>query len=369
MDFRSTEETTDVAGLARDIVAKISDHEKLAALETDGAPIDTDLWRALADAGLLALEVDDASGGAGLGVVENVAVAEQLGRALALVPFGPHSVAALPAIARYGSDALRERWMADLVGGAAVVSVGVDEELADDPIAPTTRARADGDGWVIEGSKVAVPFAQASRALIVNAATEDGVIALLVATDAPGVTLTPTRTTGLVPTAQIDLAGVTVSADDVLGGREAVAFVADRMVLAQCAEQAGLVAQALDLTADYGREREQFGRPIGSFQAVAQRLADGYIDVRAAKLTLLQAAYLIGEGLPAGTELATAKFWAADAGHRVAHTAVHVHGGVGIDTSHRLHRYFLRAKQNEFALGTATTHLRRIGRALAAEPA
>jgi alkylation response protein AidB-like acyl-CoA dehydrogenase len=123
--------------------------------------------------------------------------------------------------------------------------------------------------------------------------------------------------------------------------------------------------RALELTAAYARTREQFGQPIGSFQAVAQRLADAYIDVEAIRLTMWQAAWRLSEGLPAGTEVAIAKFWAADAGHRVAHTAVHVHGGMGVDLSYPLHRYFTAAADNEFTLGGATAQLRRIGAALA----
>src|SRR6516162_10230694 len=128
--------------------------------------------------------------------------------------------------------------------------------------------------------------------------------------------------------------------------------------------QAGVIDRALELTAEHARSRVQFGRPIGSFQAVAQRLADAYIDVEAVRLTMWQAAWRLAAGLPAQTEVATAKFWAADAGHRVAHTAVHVHGGVGIDTEHPLHRYFVAAKRAEFELGGATAQLRRIGEAL-----
>ncbi len=126
-----------------------------------------------------------------------------------------------------------------------------------------------------------------------------------------------------------------------------------------------MLERALELTAAYAREREQFGRPIGSFQAVGQRLADAYIDVEAVRLTTWEAAWRLAEGLPASAELATAKFWAADAGHRVAHTAVHMHGGTGIDMDGALHRYFVAAKRNEFALGGATTHLRRLGAELA----
>ena len=133
-----------------------------------------------------------------------------------------------------------------------------------------------------------------------------------------------------------------------------------------CATQAGVIERALELTAEYARNRVQFGRPIGSFQAVTQRLADAYIDVEAVRLTMWQAAWLLSESdAEAGTAVATAKFWAADAGHRVAHTAVHVHGGLGIDMSYPVHRYFTAAKHHEFALGGATAQLRRIGAALA----
>jgi len=119
----------------------------------------------------------------------------------------------------------------------------------------------------------------------------------------------------------------------------------------------------------YQNLREQFDRPIGSFQAVSSRLADGYIDIKGLRLTLTQAAWRLSEDLPADVDVSTAAFWAADAGHRVAHTTVHVHGGVGIDTDHPVHRYFLAAKQTEFAVGGATGQLLRIGRELAETPA
>ena len=130
-----------------------------------------------------------------------------------------------------------------------------------------------------------------------------------------------------------------------------------------------MIDRALELTAEYARERIQFDRPIGSFQAVAQRLADAYIDVKAVRLTLWQAAFRVAQGDSHTAELRSAAFWAADAGHRVAHTAVHVHGGVGLDEDHPAHRYFLAAKQHEFLMGSATTQLRALGRELADTPA
>jgi acyl-CoA dehydrogenase len=129
--------------------------------------------------------------------------------------------------------------------------------------------------------------------------------------------------------------------------------------------QSGVIERALELTAEYAKSRVAFGRPIGSFQAVTQRLADAFVDTEAVRLTMWQAAWLLSAGSAAAAEVATAKFWAAEAGHRVAHTAVHVHGGMGIDVTYPVHRYFVAAKRNEFALGGATVQLRRIGGALA----
>ena len=156
--------------------------------------------------------------------------------------------------------------------------------------------------------------------------------------------------------------------DRVLGGpetgREITGWLLSRATVGLCARQLGVVERALEMTAEYARSRVQFGKPIGGFQAVSQRLADGYIDVEAVRLTMWQAAWQLAAGPAAETAIATAKFWAADAGHRVAHTAVHVHGGVGIDMDYPLHRYFVAAKHHEFALGGATAQLRRIGAAL-----
>ena len=128
------------------------------------------------------------------------------------------------------------------------------------------------------------------------------------------------------------------------------------------AEQLGVTEGALELTSTYAKTREQFGRPIGTFQAVSQRLADGYIDVLGQRLTLWQAAWRLDEGLPADQAVAIAKLWAADAGHRLAHTTVHVHGGVGIDLDGEAHRYFTTAKRFEFAYGGATEQALHVGR-------
>jgi 3-oxocholest-4-en-26-oyl-CoA dehydrogenase beta subunit len=182
-----------------------------------------------------------------------------------------------------------------------------------------------------------------------------------------GVTVEPQELTDGVSAGRVILDGA--SAHRLGGGADTGTAVADWLIargtVGLCALQLGVTERALELTAEYATSRVQFGRPIGSFQAVAQRLADAWIDVAGIRLTMWQAAWRLSENLPCDTAVSTAKFWAADAGHRVAHTAVHVHGGVGIDVSHPLHRYFTAATHHEFALGGATVQLRRIGAELA----
>ena len=160
-----------------------------------------------------------------------------------------------------------------------------------------------------------------------------------------------------------------MGADRVVGDADALAWLSTNRTLGHAAFQLGVLERALELTADYARTREQFDRPIGSFQAVSARLADDYIEIKGLRLAIVQASWRLSEDLPADVEVATAAFWAAEAGHRVAHTTVHVHGGVGIDMDHPVHRYFLTAKQVEFALGGATAQLLQICRELADTPA
>ncbi|GAA1479563.1 acyl-CoA dehydrogenase family protein [Gordonia sinesedis] len=389
MDFTLPDTANDVGGLADDIVARVVTPERVAELEETGAPIDDRLWRASGDAGLVGLELPSAvtgESGADLTMVENVAIATTLGAALARVPFGPHAMVAAPVIARSGTAGLVADLGPSLAVGATIGTFGIDEDPGADLLTPHTALTADGDGWRLSGTKIGVPYARAADLIVVTAASPEGVRAVVVAAGDDDVHVTDLAATGLTPVAAVEFDGVAVSADRILTGAETTVLdLALRAELALCADQTGVVDRALALTAEYAREREQFGRPIGSFQAVAQRLADGYIDAQALSLTTTQAAWLYAQSagerssdapvdVPVGfadLEVAvhTAKFWACEAGHRVAHTAVHVHGGVGLDTSHPIHRYFLRAKQNEFDLAAVPVTLRRIGDALAAAPA
>ncbi len=309
------------------------------------------------------------------------------------VPYLSSLVLGAGAIAAFGTAGQRCRWIAAAGDGSVVLTAALAEEDSDDPASPSTTAERAGDGWRLSGVKTAVPALPRADLLLVPATVTAGrpgidgadgageVLVFLVEPSDHGVAIAPQELTDSANGAEGRDAGrlvlddVRVDDSRMLGepGRrgEVAGWLVARGTVGLCALQAGVVGRALELTAQYARSREQFGRPIGSFQAVAQRLADAYIDVEAVWLTMWQAAWLLDTRRPDDAEtaaaIATAKFWAADAGHRVAHTAVHVHGGTGIDASYVLHRYFTAAKRAEFSLGGATAQLLRLGGLLAAQ--
>ncbi len=348
MDFGLTEEQTELVGLTRKILAERE------------AP-----WGDLAAAGVLAAGLPVSLGGAGLGLLEQCSVLIELGRAACDVPYLASVVLGAGALASFGTTAQRQRWAAPAGQGSVVLTAALAEEDGDDPRVPSTRAERAYGQWVLTGLKTAVDAAPEADLFLVPCTSPDGVLVFLVAPSDAGVSVEPQQLTDFGSAGRVVLSGVTLGDDRVLGGDGVADWLVARATVGLCAAQSGVIERALELTAEYAKTRVAFGRPIGSFQAVTQRLADAFVDVEAVRLTMWQAAWLLASGeAGADVAVATAKFWAAEAGHRVAHTAVHVHGGMGIDTSYPVHRYFTAAKHHEFALGGATAQLRRIGSAL-----
>lgn len=377
MDFSLNESQRELGELCRRIAADKATPRRQAEVEAAGDRFDPVLWADLAGAGILAASLPGSLDGSGLGLLEQCSVLEELGRAVVPVPYLTSIVLGAGAIAAFGTPDQLERWAAPAGQGELIVTVALSEEDTDDPRSPSATAewvddrppeRAAGR-WALTGTKTAVPAATRAGLILVPAATASGPAVFLLTPDDPGVVVQPQRLVDGDLAGRLEFSRVELPGDRVLGspqaGAEVIDWLAARATVGQCALQLGVLARALELTSEHAKSRVQFGRPIGAFQAVAQRLADAYIDVEAVRLTMWQAAWRLAAGLPCETEVATAKFWAADAGHRVAHTAVHVHGGMGIDTDHPAHRYFVAAKRTEFELGGATTQLRRIGAALA----
>jgi alkylation response protein AidB-like acyl-CoA dehydrogenase len=373
MDFSLSEDHQAVADLARQILEGQVTPDRLKEVEAG-----TDLWdrktyAALAQANLLGVALPEDAGGSGLGFLAAAVILEQIGRTVAPVPFLATVVLGALPIAEFGSAAQKERLLPPAIAGESVLTAALVEP-GTDPDRPTTTATRAGDGWRLDGVKVCVPAAESASAILVPARTTPAgdIGVFIVDPGARGVTRTPVDTTNRQPESHVDLDGVTVSNDDALGDPEAGAtiltWILERAMAGLCATATGVCEVALRTTAEYTKTREQFDRPIATFQAVGQRVADAYVDTEAIRLTAWQAAWRLNAGLPAAAEVAVAKYWAAEGGQRVVHAAQHVHGGVGVDRDYPLHRYFLWAKQLELTLGGATRQLLHLGAILAAEP-
>jgi 3-oxocholest-4-en-26-oyl-CoA dehydrogenase beta subunit len=378
VDFDLTDEQQATIDVAAKLLGDKATPEAVRAVEhADELRFDRALWAAMADAGLLGIAVPAEHGGAGLGVLELCLVLEEVGRRAAPVPaLAALALGARP-VARWGTLDQRAAVLPGVVAGTTVLTAALAEPLGD-PARPTTTARrdrdGDRDGWVLDGQRTNVPAGLVAYKIVVPATTADGDVGLfLVSTSADGVERLRQDTTTGTPEALVTLDGVRVGADAVLGPVDAdgtaLRWLLEHATVAMCAVVAGLTAEAVRITGEYTTGRQQFGRPIATFQAVGQRAADAYVDAQAVRLTMLQAAWRLDAGMPASREVAVAKYWAAAGGQRVVHAASHLHGGVGVDRDYPLHRYFLLAKQMELSLGGASRQLLRLGGILAAEGA
>ncbi len=298
---------------------------------------------------------------------------EQIGRATAPIPlFETLALGVLP-IGEFGSEEQKQTHLPPVVEGQSILTAALVEADAD-PLRPSTSAHVSSRGWRLDGRKICVPAGQIANHVLVPASLPDGRVAVfIVECDAAGLTIESLETTSGQPEASVELQAVDVSEANLLGdlskGEEILTWIRERATAALCCLTLGVCEEALRLTAEYTKSREQFGQSIATFQAVGQRQADAYVDTEAVRLTSWQAAWRIASDLPATDEVAVAKYWAAAGGQRVVHTAVHQHGGMGVDRDYPLHRHFLYAKQLELSLGGATHQLLKIGQMLADVPA
>jgi 3-oxocholest-4-en-26-oyl-CoA dehydrogenase beta subunit len=372
VDFSFTEEQEAVRELAARIFSDLATPERLREVEDTDERFDRKLWAELAAAGLLGIWLPESVGGSGLGFVAAGVVAEEAGRTAAAVPYVASAVLGAAPILEFGDGEQQRRWLEPMVAGDLVLSAALVEQGAD-PEDPRTTATPQGDGWRLDGTKAFVPAGMVAGAIVVSARTDDGIGLFVVDPGAAGVTRRAQEATSRQIEAELELSGVVVGAGDVLvagpAGGDALRWLLEHAEAALCLCVAGACDAAVKLTAQYTTTREQFGKPIATFQAVGQRAADAYIDAEAVRLTAWQAAWRLAEGLPATSEVAVAKYWADEGGQRVVHAAQHLHGGMGVDRDYPLHRYYLLTKHLALTLGGATTSLLRLGEVLATEPA
>ena len=372
MDFALSETQQMLRGSAREFLARECPESYVRAMEEDERGYTPEMWLEVVGQGWLGLVVPERYGGAGLGLVELCVLLEETGRVLLPGPLFSTQVLGALAVLDGESEEQREHLLPLIASGRAIVTLALTEPSARwDPAGVRTTAERSDGGYIIGGTKLFVPDANAADYLIVAARTgdaPDAITLFVVPSDAPGVVRTPMRSLGGERQSEVVLDSVETPASAVLGEVDGGWGVVERVLLAavvgRCAEMLGGAEHVLEQTVEYAKQRVQFGRPIGSFQAVQHHCANMAIDVEGCRQVTYQAAWRLSQGMPAAAEVATAKAWVGDAYGRVCALAHQVHGAIGFTREHSLQLYTRRAKAAELSLGDADLQRERVAEAI-----
>jgi alkylation response protein AidB-like acyl-CoA dehydrogenase len=318
----------ELRGLAAQIFAGRGSPEHVGHIEESDAAFDRELWRELAEAGLLGVAIPEAHGGLGLAT----ACAAQL-------------------IAQAGTAEQQQGWLPRVVDGSAVIAIA----------APQSVVEVHRDDDQVSGRLIGVAWAHVADLLLVPV----GDIVVAIDPTASGVTATRAETTAREVALTLTLDGV---ACEPIGDPGAAWWLHQRWLTTLAAVQAGVTDAAVRMTASYTSAREQFGKPLSTFQSVALKGADAYLDTTAIQSCARQAAWLLDAGSDATLAVLTAAWWAAEGGQHCVHLTQHLHGGMGADITYPVHRYFLWGKQIELLVGGASALLAELGDALAERP-
>jgi alkylation response protein AidB-like acyl-CoA dehydrogenase len=303
------------------------------------------LWKELGHAGLLSLTLPPWLDGDGLGVLETAVLLTEVGRRAAAVPALATLMLGVLPVVRWGGRDLQEMLLSQVGSGDTVLTAAVREPSAEMPAAPGTVASLTGHAGTVTGTKIGVPYAAAARWILVPASIASGGRAVVVVdarAEGVGLHRTPSSapSSAGAPEYTLRLAGATVTG--VVGAGSGGDVVQDLYQLAlagACCLADGALSAALTLTTAHIATREQFGRPLATFQAVAQQIADVYITARTLHLATLSACWRLATGREAAADLDVAAYWLAQEAPPAARTCHHLHGGIGLDVTYPLHRY------------------------------
>jgi alkylation response protein AidB-like acyl-CoA dehydrogenase len=367
MYFDLTDEQQAIKSTAHDFLAARYKSERIRELTESKHGFEQSDWEEMAELGWPGLALPEEWGGQGLGIVDLAVLFEEMGYALAPSPLFSNTIVGL-ALSRCGSDEQRERFLRPLAAGELRGTPALwDAGSTAAPGEFTIEARAYGDGIVLDGEKVLVMDAAAADLLMV--ATADG-HRHLVERDAPGVSITPATSIDLTRRLySVRFDSVKVAGENTMPAEEAEYFpIFHRLCVALAAESTGVAQRTMEMAVSYAKDRQQFDRPIGSYQAVSHRCAQMLLETENARSAVYGAAWAADaepESLPLAASMA--KAYASDAGWRVPDASIQVHGGIGFTWEHDLHFFLKRGRANGSMFGDAKWHRERVADAVLAE--
>jgi alkylation response protein AidB-like acyl-CoA dehydrogenase len=367
MDLGLTEIQQMLKNSAREFLSQECPLTLVREMEEDGRGYTDELWRQIAGLGWPGIAFPEQYGGTGGSFLDLAVLLEELGRSLTPGPFFSTVVLGGFTVLDAGTDTQKQHILTGICAGQTLMTLALTEASATyEPWGIETTATREGDGFRIDGQKLFVPDAHAATVLLVAARTSQsdnpaqGITLFFVNADTPGLTVNQLSTISSDRQCEVVLEGVTVPAEAVLGevdeGWPIIQRALQRAVAGKCVEMMGGADAVVEMTVEYAKQRTQFGRPVGTFQAVQHHCANMATDVEGCRQVAYQAAWKISEGEPAEREVAMAKAWVSAAYQRVCNLAHQCHGAIGFTKEHDLQLYTRRAKVQELTYGDVNFH-------------
>ena len=371
MDFGFTEQQVMLRTSARDFLAREYPKTKIRAVFQEERGFDPRIWRDMADLGWQGLVLPAEYDGTEAGFLDLVILFEEMGRNIVPGPFFSTVAHCSLPLLEFGTGEQKSRYLPPIARGEAIWTMALLEEAASyNPAEITMAAVAEGDSYILQGSKVFVADAHAADYLLVAARTGQsnaaggGITLFVVEAKSPGISLEPMPTMAGDRQFRVRFEKAKVSKDSVLGaigrGWEVIDFTLQRAAVLKCAEMSGACQAVLDMTSAYARDRVQFDRSIGSFQAVQMKLADMVISIDAVQYLLYLAAWGISTGKASQVQISAAKARAAEVFQAVCIEGMTAHGAIGYTEDCDLGFYYRRVREAEFTGGNTGLHLEKI---------
>ncbi|UCC60158.1 MAG: acyl-CoA/acyl-ACP dehydrogenase [Dehalococcoidia bacterium] len=375
MDLGLSEEQEMLKRSARDVLQHECPKTLVKQLDESEEGYSPELWRKMAELGWLGLLFPEEYGGSGGSFVDLTVLLEEMGYNILPGPFFSTVILGGLPLLSAGSEEQKEDLLPKVAGGEKILTMALTEpSVSYEASAVKTTAIAANDGYVINGTKLFVPDANVADTILCVARTkeaadpEDGITIFLVDADSPGVEVTLLKTLARDKQCEVIFNNVSVPGENILGdldrGWPVVQEMLQKATVAKCAEMVGGAQAALEMAVSYAKERVQFNRPIGSFQAIQHYCANMVSDVDGSRFVTYKAAWKVSEGLPAAMDVAVAKAWTSGAYGRVTLTAHQIFGAIGFTMDHDLHLYYRRAKASEMMFGDGAYHRAIVAREL-----
>ena len=368
MDFHFTEEQRILQKTARDFLQAECPSSFVLEMEDDEKGYTQELWNKMAELGWMALVIPEEYDGVGGSLLDLVVMLEEMGRFCLPGPFFSTVVLGCLGIIEAGNEEQLKALLPKIGAGELVLTMALSEpqNRKYDPFRVGVEAVAENNSFTINGTKLFVPDAHVADVIICtvrtsgNPGSREGISLVMVDSKSPGIHITPMKTLAGDKQFEVDFQGVSVPKDHVLGqidqGGEILEKILEKGAICKCAEMLGGSQRVLEIATEYAKEREQFGRPIGSFQAVQHHCSNMLMDIEGSRYITYKVAWLLGEGIPCKKQVSVVKAWTSEGYKRVAGLGHQIMGATGYIIEHDMPLYSRRAKIAELALGDAGYH-------------